>query len=137
MRIMPDAFPPQQGSAFPEIPGVTFRRCDPSPEGDALTPLVLRVRIAPGAAHPFHAHPGVDEVIHVLEGEMEQWVGGQNKIMRPGESVFIGYGVVHGSYNVGANACELLAVLTPVKPTGPLVVDYSRVEPWASMRQSG
>ena len=36
---------------------------------------LVRVRMRPGAGHQFHYHPAREEIIYVLDGVAEQWVG--------------------------------------------------------------
>jgi quercetin dioxygenase-like cupin family protein len=101
--------------------------------GDAESLVFVRARIVKGAGHPFHTHPEMDEIIYVLEGEMTQWLEEERKTLRPGDSIFIPRGVVHGCVNQSAADCEFLAVLTPSKITGPFAVDVSGEEPWCSL----
>lgn len=96
--------------------------------------VFCRARITKGAGHAFHTHPEMDEIIYVLEGEMEQWVEREARILRPGESVYIPRGVVHGCYNLSDAECEFLAILTPAKISGPFSVDVSAEEPWNSLK---
>ena len=53
--------------------------------------------IRPAGGQDFHKYPDQEEVIYVLEGEIEQWVDREKRILRPGDSAFIGAGVVHAS----------------------------------------
>lgn len=96
--------------------------------------VFCRARITKGAGHAFHTHPEMDEIIYVLEGEMEQWVEREVRILKPGESVYIPRGVVHGCYNLSDAECEFLAILTPSKISGEFSVDVSGEEPWSSLR---
>ena len=61
--------------------------------------VFVRAHIEHGSGHPFHTHPEMDEIIYVLEGEMEQWIEQEKRIMKPGDSLLIPRGVVHGCYN--------------------------------------
>jgi quercetin dioxygenase-like cupin family protein len=101
--------------------------------GDAESLVFVRARILPGAGHPFHTHPEMDEIIYVLSGEMTQWLEKESRTLRPGDSVFIPRGIVHGCLNQGAGECEFLAILTPSKISGPFSVDVSGEEPWRSL----
>src|SRR5579862_967043 len=60
--------------------------------------VVLEVGLSPGGGHNFHKHPRQEEVIYVIEGEVEQWLDCERRILRPGDSVFIGADVVHASF---------------------------------------
>jgi quercetin dioxygenase-like cupin family protein len=101
-------------------------------DSDAFT--LVRARIVHGSGHPFHTHPEMDEIIYVLEGEMEQWIEKEKRIVKPGDAVFIPRGVVHGCYNESNADCTFLAVLTPGKIKGEFSVDQSQVEPWKSLK---
>jgi quercetin dioxygenase-like cupin family protein len=101
--------------------------------GDSESLVFVRARIAPQAGHAFHTHPEMDEIIYVLEGEMTQWLEKESRTLRPGDSVFIPRGVVHGCVNQSAADCEFLAILTPSKIAGPFSVDVSGEEPWNSL----
>ncbi len=96
--------------------------------------VFVRAHIEHGAGHPFHTHPEMDEIIYVLEGEMEQWIEQEKRIMKPGDSLMIPRGVVHGCYNESHAVCKFLAILTPSKITGPFSVDHSTEEPWRSLK---
>ena len=76
----------------------------------------------------------MDEIIYVLEGEMEQWLESEKRVLKPGDSIYIPRGVIHGCYNESDAECEFLAVLTPSKISGPFSMDYSSEEPWKSLR---
>jgi quercetin dioxygenase-like cupin family protein len=97
--------------------------------------VVIEVRLNPGGEHNFHKHPNHEEVIYVVEGEIEQWVDQEKRILRPGDSAFIGADVVHGSFNASNQNAKLLAILSPsIGPAGYEWVDVAHQEPWASLR---
>ena len=97
--------------------------------------VVLEVDLKPAGGHDFHKHPDQEEVIYVLEGEIEQWVDREKRILRMGDSAFIGAGVVHASFNVSERNAKILAILGPcVGAEGYELVDVSRQEPWAHLR---
>lgn len=102
--------------------------------GDSENLVFVRANIQTGSGHPFHSHPEMDEIIYVLSGELEQWLGKEKRILKPGDSLFIPRGVIHGCYNESGANCEFLAILTPTKITGPFSVDYSTEEPWCSLK---
>ena len=107
-----------------------------SPEAsNAKNLLVLEVSLSPGGGHNFHKHPQQEEVIYLIEGEVEQWLEREKRILRPGDSVFIGVDVVHASFNVTTRNAKLLAILGPcIGSAGYEVVDVANQEPWASLR---
>jgi quercetin dioxygenase-like cupin family protein len=101
--------------------------------GDSESMVFVRARIVPGAGHAFHTHPEMDEIIYLLEGTMTQWLELDKRELRPGDSIYIPRGVVHGCLNETTAECEFLAILSPSKITGPFAVDVSEKEPWRSL----
>ncbi len=96
--------------------------------------LLVRANMEPHRSHPFHTHPTREEIIYVISGRAEQWIGKEHRILSPGEMVFIPKGEVHGTYNPHDEPLVFLAMLSPAKADDPAVVDVSTEEPWASMR---
>ena len=96
--------------------------------------LLVRVRMPPGQAHTFHRHPEMEEIIYVESGEAEQWVERDSRRLGPGEIAHIPAGVVHGTWNSGTQTLAFLAILAPATCEGPVLVDVSGEEPWASLR---
>lgn len=101
-------------------------------ESDSL--VFVRATIVPGSGHPFHKHPEMDEVIYVLDGEMEQWVEQEKKILKTGDMAYIPRNVVHGCYNESDRDCSFLAILSPSKIDGPITVEVADQQPWASLK---
>ena len=91
--------------------------------------VFVRAHIEHGAGHP-----QMDEIIYLLEGEREQWIEKEKRSMKPGDSLLIPRGVVHGCYDESHAQCKFLAILTPSKITGPFSVDHSTEEPWRSLK---
>ena len=96
--------------------------------------LLVRVRMPPNQGHAFHRHPALEEIIYVVSGRAEQWVGERSQILGPGDVAHIPRDVVHGTYNAGSETLVFLAILAPAIFDGPVLVDVSRDEPWASLR---
>jgi quercetin dioxygenase-like cupin family protein len=106
------------------------------PELTAAEQLMLvRVRMPPGKAHAFHRHPAMEEIIYVISGRAEQWVGHNSRLLGTGEIAHIPRNVVHGTYNTSDDTLVFLAILSPAKFEGPWLVDVSQEEPWRSIRQ--
>ena len=106
------------GSPLPAQPrpaGTTrtdLQRHDLSVEGwESLQALVS---FAPGASFPRHSHPG-EEIIFVTRGTIEYEVAG-----KPGEVLFIPYGVVHAARNPGTEPAAELATYV-IEKGKPLV----------------
>ena len=75
--------------------------------------VVIEVTLTPGGGHAFHKHPRQEEVIYVIEGRVEQWLGRESRILASGDSVFIPGDVVHASFNASENNAKMLAILAP------------------------
>jgi len=96
--------------------------------------MFVRAHLLPGEAHSFHYHPQMEEFLYVLSGTAEQWVEREKRPLRPGDSVYLPAGIVHATYNIGADVLEFLAILAPAKSAGPVTVEVSHEEPWKSLR---
>ena len=114
--------------------GTLFRLSGPQKTG-AEKLVVIEVNLQPGKGHNFHKHPQQEEVIYVVEGEVEQWVGQECRTLRTGESVFIPADMVHASFNVGSRDAKLLAILSPcIGEEGYELVEVFEEEPWKGLR---
>ena len=78
--------------------------------------------------------PELEEIIYVIEGEVEQWVEREKRILKPGEVAHIPRGIVHASFNSSDHDAVILAILSPAAAKGPFLVDVSGEEPWQSLR---
>lgn len=106
-------------------------------EADKL--LLVRANMAPMHCHPFHIHPHREEIIYVIYGRAEQWVGEECRILKAGEMAHIPAGVVHATYNPHAEPLVFLAILSPAKLSAELAAvedpqDVSDQAPWADLR---
>src|SRR5688572_25959774 len=117
------------------LPGKTHHwYCRPGMVND--TNLVfVRAHLAPREAHQFHYHPKMEEILHILSGTAEQWVEKEKRIMKPGDSLYLPTGIIHGTFNTGTEPLDFLAVLSPAKIKGPVTVEVSDQEPWRSLRK--
>lgn len=103
--------------------------------------LLVRANMATGRCHPFHFHPHREEIIYVVYGRAEQWVGEEYRILGPGEIAHIPAGVVHGTYNPHKEPLVFLAMLSPASlpPDLPSIDDPADVggqEPWVGIRRA-
>jgi quercetin dioxygenase-like cupin family protein len=101
--------------------------------------LLVRANMDPMHCHPFHYHPHRDEIIYVVYGRAEQWVGREHRILGPGEIAYIPAGTVHATYNPHREPVVFLAILSPAKLPDDLAAvpdpfDVAAQEPWASIR---
>jgi quercetin dioxygenase-like cupin family protein len=101
---------------------------------DARDLLLVRVRMPPGTGHAFHRHPAMEEIIYVISGTAEQWVGTERRQLGPGDIAHIPKDVVHGTYNAGGDTLVFLAILSPAIFEGPALVDVSGEAPWSTLR---
>lgn len=102
--------------------------------------LLVRANMAPMHCHPFHCHPHREEIIYVLYGRAEQWVGEERRILKAGEMAHIPAGVVHATYNPHQEPLVFLAILSPAKLPEELAAiedpqDLSQQAPWATLRE--
>jgi quercetin dioxygenase-like cupin family protein len=97
--------------------------------------VVLEVILSPAGGHNFHRHPNQEELIYVIEGEIEQWIDREKRMLRSGDSAFMGADVVHASFNVSDRDAKLLAILGPcIGSEGYELVAVAEQEPWVSLR---
>ena len=95
--------------------------------------LLVRASFPAGEAHNFHKHPGRDEIIYVLSGKADQWVGEEKKTLNPGEIAHIPMDTPHATFNPYDEDLEILAMLSPVHAEGEFTVDVFDEEPWRTI----
>jgi mannose-6-phosphate isomerase-like protein (cupin superfamily) len=64
----------------------------------------------PGHGAPTHLH-AVEEVLHVLEGEADVWVGEKHETIGPGQLMMVPAGVKHGFANCGSGILHIQSTL--------------------------
>ena len=64
----------------------------------------------PGHGAPTHLH-AVEEVLHVLEGEADVWVGAQHATLIAGQLMMVPAGVKHGFANSGSGTLHIQSTL--------------------------
>lgn len=97
--------------------------------------VVIEVDLSPGHGHDFHHHPDQEEVLYVVEGEVEQWIERERRVLRRGDAVFIDKGVVHASFNVSSGLVRFVAILGPAQTdAGYVSVEVADQEPWRHLR---
>ena len=102
--------------------------------------LMLKATMQPGHCHPFHSHPHREEILHIISGRAEQWVGEDHQILEPGDVAIIRAGEVHATYNPFDEPLIFHAILSPGKLESPLdevpdPQDVSDQAPWNSLRE--
>ena len=95
--------------------------------------LLVRATFQAGEMHKFHTHPGREEIIYVLEGIAEQWVGQEKRRLSAGEMAHIPKNTAHATLNPGPAVLKFLAILSPVEAAGEFSVDVFEEEPWRSL----
>ena len=99
--------------------------------------LLVRAVMPRGKGHRFHRHPHSEEVIYILEGQAEQWVGQEKRILGPGDAAHIPTDVVHATHNLGDGELRFLAILSPTHPDGPGLIDMFDQDPWRHLEPTG
>lgn len=102
--------------------------------------LLVRANMDPMHCHPFHFHPHREEIIYVIHGRAEQWVGSEYTILSAGEIAHVPARTIHATYNPHREPLIFLAILSPANLSNELAAvpdpqDVSTQEPWASMRK--
>lgn len=80
-----------------------------APNGSAQL-VVFEQECVPGVGAPAHVHV-VEEVLRVISGEAEVFVGDERESLGPGDAVTIPAGAVHGFTNTGPGLLRVLAIL--------------------------
>jgi len=63
-----------------------------------------------GNGAPSHLH-AVEEVLQIIVGEAEVWVGDERRMLGSGDTVIVPAGMIHGFTNTGAATLQVLAIL--------------------------
>jgi quercetin dioxygenase-like cupin family protein len=63
--------------------------------------------IQPGMGNPAHYHPNCDEVLYMLEGEIDHWLGEDSVHLGPGMALHIPTGLVHHAVNRGPGVARM------------------------------
>ena len=95
--------------------------------------LLVRAEFPPGEQHNFHKHPFREEIIYVLEGTAEQWVGDQMRVLGSGEMAHIPANMPHATRNAGTIPLKFLAILAPSEAEGEFTIEVFNEEPWYSL----
>ena len=101
---------------------------------DAKQLTLVRVRMRPGTGHTFHYHPAREEIIYIVDGIAEQWVGREKRMLRAGECALIPENLVHAIFNSSKKPMTFLAILSPAEADGPFLIECQDDEPWRSLR---
>ncbi len=69
---------------------------------------VARMTLKEGACSECHSHPNCNEVIHLIQGSVEQLVGSERFALQAGDTAFVPRGSPHQSRNVGAGDAVMI-----------------------------
>ena len=82
------------------------------------------VTLEPGKGHIRHSHPGVEEILYVLDGKGIQMVEEEGKAVErevgPGVLIHIPADWMHSTVNTGKGPMRILAVYSPHGPEAEL-----------------
>ena len=93
------------------------------------------MKIFPGKGQSFHYHPDQEEVIYVVAGKLEQWLDREQRVLVPGDAVFIPADMVHALFNAGKGEAKLIAIFGPcVGEAGYETVDVAGEAAWSGLR---
>ena len=92
------------------------------------------VKLECGKGHDSHSHPGVEEILYVVEGKGHQVVdapgGRQEREIGPGVLVHIPPDVYHSTVNTGDGPMVILAIYAPPGPEAELrAMEGVEIEP--------
>ncbi len=90
-------------------PGV-LTRLRVSAQGGAGQLCLFEQKCEPGLGAPTHFH-AVEEVLSVVSGEAEVWVGTDRAQLTSGQSAVIPAGISHGFKNSGSGLLHVMATL--------------------------
>ena len=81
----------------------------------------------PSAAAPWHMHPGAQEILFVIDGNIAVEIEGQGMTtLRPGEIVLIPAEIPHLARNGGSSAAKALVTHSRADKDKPFVVAVKR-----------
>ncbi|BCX04972.1 MAG: hypothetical protein KatS3mg053_2910 [Candidatus Roseilinea sp.] len=102
---------PGQGKQMNELGHTAIEKIGSADTGGAY--YAFEVISPPGLGIPPHVHSREDEVITVLDGEYEIFLGGEVFRAGPGSVLNFARGTAHGFQNVGAKPGRTMWVVTP------------------------
>lgn len=68
---------------------------------------------APGVGIPMHVHENEDEVFRILQGEIEFIVGGETRMLKAGDTIFLPRLVPHAFKVVGERNAKAIVTVIP------------------------
>ena len=90
--------------------------------------LEMEATYEPGSVEPpEHFHPKQDERFEILAGTMEARIGGESKLLKTGEEVFIPAGTPHAMWNGGSETARVAWETRPAMRTEEFFSAVARV----------
>jgi quercetin dioxygenase-like cupin family protein len=112
-----------QAQAGPKL--IQLLRKDLENQGQVVQETVVSVvEFGPGTAAPWHMHPGAQELLHVIEGNVTVEIEGQGAtLLKTGEAGIIPAELVHLARNESASTnAKALVVHSRAAKDKPLIV---------------
>ncbi len=76
--------------------------------GNAADLTLGRVVIRRGCANPSHCHPNCEEVLYLLHGRLEHYLGPQKILLAAGDTLHIPASVLHHAANIGDDDADMI-----------------------------
>ena len=108
--------------------------CHPASTRARQLVVVVEGSFPTGQGHSFHKHPDQEELIYVISGTVEQWVGREMRMLGPGDAAFMPAGTVHASLNGGGGEARLPAIFGPSLGAGFETIEMAGEVPWSTLR---
>lgn len=79
-------------------------------QGNSQVMTFGRATIRAGMSNPRHRHPNCDEILHVVSGSIEHWLGEESFILQAGDTMSIPAGMWHRARALdGSDAVMVIA----------------------------
>ena len=76
--------------------------------GNAEGVTVGRVIIVPGQSNPRHSHSTCEEVLYLLSGKLEHWIGDTSVVLEAGDTLTVPAHVSHYAVNIGPEDADMI-----------------------------
>ncbi len=77
-------------------------------QGNSTEMTLGKVTIKAGMSNGRHCHPNCDEILYLISGQLEHWVGADSFAMRPGDTVAIRAGEPHQALARGTERAVMM-----------------------------
>jgi quercetin dioxygenase-like cupin family protein len=76
---------------------------------------VGRVIIKKGMSNSEHRHPNCEEVLYLLSGKLEHYIGDEKIIVESGDSILIESGAKHKAVSIGDSDADMIVTYSSSK----------------------